>query len=73
MYPRGSPPGQLRSGIIFFAKSPTLGDKLLSNFPRGRGGAMGRGSFHAKVLGLFIKDGRLPLQLIKKIREKNYL
>ena len=61
-----SPPGQLRSGMIFCAKSPTLGDKLLSNFPRGRGGAMGRGSFHAKVLVLFIKNGRLPLQLIKK-------
>ena len=30
------------------------------------GGAMGRGSFHAKVLVLFIKNGRLPLQLIKK-------
>ena len=44
------PPGQLRLGMIFCAKSPTLGDKLLSNFPRGRGGAMGRGSFHAKVL-----------------------
>ena len=29
---------------------------------------MGRGSFHAKVLVLFIKNGRLPLQLIKKIR-----
>ena len=27
---------------------------------------MGRGSFHAKVLVLFIKNGRLPLQLIKK-------
>ena len=63
--PRASP-GQLRSGMIFCAKSPTLGDKLLSNFPRGRGGAMGRGSFHAKVLVLFIKNGRLPLQLIKK-------
>ena len=50
--------------MIFCAKSPTLGDKLLSNFPRG--GAMGRGSFHAKVLVLFIKNGRLPLQLIKK-------
>ena len=60
------PPGQLRSGMIFCAKSPTLGDKLLSNFPRGRGGAMGRGSFHAKVLVLFIKNGRLPLQLIKR-------
>ena len=54
------------SGMIFFAKSPTLGDKLLSNFPGGRGLAMGRGSFHAKVLVLFIKNGRLPLQLIKK-------
>ena len=60
------PPRQLRSGMIFCAKSPTLGDKLLSNFPRGRGVAMGRGSFHAKVLVLFIKNGRLPLQLIKK-------
>ena len=60
------PPGQLRSGMIFCAKPPTLEDKLLSNFPRGRGGAMGRGSFHAKVLVLFIKNGRLPLQLIKK-------
>ena len=50
--------------MIFCAKSPTLGDKLLSNFPRGRGGAMGRGSF--LVLVLFIKNGRLPLQLIKK-------
>ena len=58
------PPGQFRSRMIFFAKSPTLGDKLLSNFPRG--GAMDRGSFHAKVLVLFIKNGRLPLQLIKK-------
>ena len=58
------PPGQFRSGMIFFAKSPTFGDKLLSNFPRG--GAMDRGSFHAKVLVLFIKNGRLPLQLIKK-------
>ena len=42
----------------------------LSNFPWGRGGArggaMGRGSFHTKVLVLFIKNGRLPLQLIKK-------
>ena len=27
---------------------------------------MGRGSFHAKVLVLFAKNGRLPLQLIKK-------
>ena len=27
---------------------------------------MGRGSFHAKVLVLFIKNGRFPLQLIKK-------
>ena len=36
----------------------------MSNFPRGR--ATGRGSFHAKVLVLFIKNGRLPLQLIKK-------
>ena len=26
---------------------------------------MGRGVFHAKVLVLFIKNGRLPLQLIK--------
>ena len=66
VYPRGSSPGQLKSGMIFCAKSPTLGDKLLSNFPRGRGGAMGRGSFHVKVLVLFIKNGRLPLQLIKK-------
>ena len=66
--PEGPPPGQLRSGMIFCAKFPTLGDKLLSNFSRGRGGAMGRGSFHAKVLVLvlFIKNGRLPLQLIKK-------
>ena len=55
---------------FFCAKSPTLGDKLLSNFPRGKGGAMGRGSFHAKVLVLFIKNGRLPLQLIKKIQWK---
>ena len=31
---------------------------------------MGRGSFHAKVLVLFIKNGRLPLQLIKKSTEK---
>ena len=60
------PLGQLRSGMIFCAKSPTLRDKLLSNFPRGIGGAMGRGSFHAKVLVLFIKNGCLPLQLIKK-------
>ena len=64
------PPGQLRSGMIFCAKSPTLGDKLLSSFLRGRGWAMGRGSFHAKVLVLFIKNGRLPLQLIIKIRKK---
>ena len=62
------PPGQVRSGMIFCAKFRTLGDKLLSNFPRGRGGAMGRGSFHAKVLVLFVKNGRLPLPLIKKIR-----
>ena len=27
---------------------------------------MGKGSFHAKVLVQFIKNGRLPLQLIKK-------
>ena len=27
---------------------------------------MDRGSFHAKVLVLFIKNGRLPLKLIKK-------
>ena len=67
MYPRGSPPpGKLGRGLFFCAKSLTLGDKLLSKFPRGRGGAMGRGSFHAKVLVLFIKNGRLPLQLIKK-------
>ena len=33
---------------------------LLSNFPRGRSGAMDRSSFHAKVLVLFIKNGRLP-------------
>ena len=64
--PEGPTPGQLRSRMTFCAKSPTLGNKLLSNFPRGRGGAMGRGSFHAKVLVLFIKNGRLPLQLIKK-------
>ena len=74
MYPRGSPPppGQLRSGMILCAKSPTLGDKSLSNFPRGsgRGGAMGKVSFHAEVLVLFIENGRLPLQLIKKIRLK---
>ena len=32
---------------------------------------MGRASFYAKVLVLFIKNGRLPLQLIKKkIRKK---
>ena len=31
-----------------------------------RGGTMDRGSFHAKVLILFIKNGPLPLQLIKK-------
>ena len=60
--PEGPSPGQHRSGMIFCAKSPTLGDKLLSNFPWGRGGAMGRGSFHAKIL--FIKNGRLPLQLV---------
>ena len=64
--PRVPPSGQLRSGMIFCAKSPTLGDKSLSNFPRDRGGAMSGGSFHAKVLVLFIKNGRLPLQLIKK-------
>ena len=64
--PRVPPPGNLGRGWFFCAKSPTLGDKLLSNFPRGRGGAMGRGSFHAKVLVLFIKNGRLPLQLIEK-------
>ena len=62
--PRVPPLGQLRSGMLFCPKSPTLGDKLLSNFLRGR--AMGRGSFHAKVLVLFIKNGRLPLQLIQK-------
>ena len=45
------PPGQLRSGMIFCAKSPTLGDKLLSNFPRGRGGAIGRGLFSCKGSG----------------------
>ena len=27
---------------------------------------MGRGSFHAKVLVLFIKNGHLPLELITK-------
>ena len=27
---------------------------------------MGMGSFHANFLVLFIKNGRLPLQLIKK-------
>ena len=68
--PRIPPRGQLRSGMIFCAKSPTLGDKSLSNFPKGRGGAMGKGSFHAEVLVLFIENGRLPLQLIKKIRWK---
>ena len=31
---------------------------------------MDRGSFHEKVLVLFIKNGRLPLQLIKKTTEK---
>ena len=62
----GSPQDSLGRGWFFCAKSPTLGDKLLSNFPRGKGGAIGRGSFHAKVLVLFIKNGRLPLQLIKK-------
>ena len=67
MYPQGFPPGQLRSGIIFCVKSPTLGDTLLTNFPRGRAGAIGRGSFHAKFLVLFIKNGRLPLQLIKMV------
>ena len=67
-------PGQLRSGMIFFCgKSPTIGDKLLSNFPRGRDGAMGRGSFHAKVLVLFIINDLLPLELIKKkCTGKNY-
>ena len=65
VFPR-VPPGQLRSGMMFYAKSPTLGNKLLPNFPRGRSGAMGRGSFHAKVLVLFIKNGCLPLQLIEK-------
>ena len=34
---------------------------------------MGRGSFHAKVLVLFIKNGRLPLQLIEKEYGKNSL
>ena len=38
--PRVPPPGQLRPGMIFCAKSPTLGDKLLSTFPRGRIRAM---------------------------------
>ena len=68
--PRVPPPGNLGRGWFFCAKSPTLGDKLLSNFPRG--GATGRGSFHAKVkvLVLFIKNGHLPLQLIKKIQWK---
>ena len=31
---------------------------------------MGRGTFHAKVLVPFIKNGRLPLQLINKNTEK---
>ena len=61
---------QLRSGMIFCAKSTTLGDKLLSNFSRGKGEAMGRDSFHAKVVVLFIKNGYLPLELIRKIRWK---
>ena len=62
MYLRGSPPRRATwVGDDFF-----VGHKLLSNFSRGRGGAMGRGSFHAKVLLLFIKNSRLPLQLIKK-------
>ena len=69
--PEGPPPGDLGRGWFFCAKSPTLGDKLLSNFPKGRGGAMGRGSFHAKVLVLFIKNGGFPLQLIKKYTKKN--
>ena len=37
---------------------------------------MGRGSFHTKVLVLFIKNGRLPLQLIEKNRvemQKDFL
>ena len=34
-------PGQLRSGMIFLCEIPTPGDKLLSNFPRGSGEAMG--------------------------------
>ena len=67
---RVPPPGNLGRGCFFCAKSPTLGDKLLSNSPRGRSGAMDGGSFHAKVLVLFIKNGRLPLQLIKKNTEK---
>ena len=67
VYLRGSPPpDNLGRGWFFCVKSPTLGDKLLSNFPRGKGGAIGRGSFHTKVLVLFIKNGHLPLQLIKK-------
>ena len=32
--PRVPPPGNLGRGWFFCAKSPTLGDKLLSNFPR---------------------------------------
>ena len=38
---------------------PTLGDKLLSNFPRGRGGAMGRGFFQivsVQSLSAYIKS-----------------
>ena len=38
------PPGQLRSGMVFCAKSSTLGDKLLFNFPRGRGWEIGIGA-----------------------------
>ena len=32
---------------------------------------MSKGSFHAKVLVLYIKNGRLPLQLIKKNTVEN--
>ena len=65
MYPRG-PPGQLRSGGGDFLWEIPYPRGKLSNFRRGRGGAMGRGSFHAKVLVLFIKNGRLNLRLNKK-------
>ena len=66
------PKGPPRVGDDFFVRNPLPSgtNYILSNFPRGRSGTMDRLSFHAKVLVLFIKNGRLPLQLIKKNTEK---